>query len=228
MEDLTQHRKQRLRALIDSPRFHGSQADLSRAAGLSEGRISQLLDAQQSFGERSAKNLAVALGLPERYFEKGFDAPRLDASSPKKVNEELLLGDFVAVRRVDVKFSNGNGQVVYGEDESPPLVFRADFLRKMGIPKGQAFVAIAVGISNEPVICDQSVVLINGADRRLNGDFFAYRVDGELLIKHLDELDGVGVIATAENSSFKPKTKVYSDIEDFEVIGKVVWTGTVL
>lgn len=136
--------------------------------------------------------------------------------------------EFVGVRQVDVKFSNGHGQVVYGEDESPPLMFRADFLRKMGIPQGRAFVAIAEGVSNEPKIYDGSVVLINGANKRLDGEFFAFRVNGELLIKRLEELDGVGLIATAENSTFKPKMKVYSNVEDFEIIGKVVWTGTVL
>ena len=136
--------------------------------------------------------------------------------------------EFVVVTRVDVKFSNGHGQILYSEEERPPLMFRADFLQKMGIPKGKAFVALAEGVSNEPKIYDGAVVLINAADKRLNGEFFAFRVDGELLIKRLDALDGIGVIATAENSNFKPKTKVYNDAEDFEVIGKVVWTGTVL
>lgn len=134
--------------------------------------------------------------------------------------------EFVEVRRIDVSFSNGEGRVVYSEDDRPPLSFRADYLRKLGINKGNAIVVDANGISNEPKIRDGAVVLLNRADKtRLNGEFFAFRVDGELLIKRLHRVEGVGILATAENSDFKPKTKIYTDSDDFEVIGRAVWTG---
>lgn len=139
-------------------------------------------------------------------------------------------GPFVEVRRADVKFSNGHGTVVYGVDDMPPLSFRADFLRKIGIAKGNAVVVDADGYSNEPAIVDGSVVLVDTGDRdRLAGDFFAFRVDGELLIKRLERLEGVGIVATAENSNFKPKMKVYREgVDDFEVIGRARWVGTML
>ncbi|MDQ0068983.1 phage repressor protein C with HTH and peptisase S24 domain [Variovorax boronicumulans] len=134
--------------------------------------------------------------------------------------------EFVEVRRVDVSFSNGEGRVVYSEDDRPPLSFRADYLRKLGIHKGNAIVVDASGISNEPKIRDGAVVLLNRADKtRLNGEFFAFRYDGELLIKRLHRVEGVGILATAENSDFKPKTRIYTDADDFEVIGRAVWTG---
>jgi phage repressor protein C with HTH and peptisase S24 domain len=137
--------------------------------------------------------------------------------------------DFQSVRRVDVAFSNGHGQIVYQEDDKPPLVFRSDFLRRLGIPQGQALVVDADGVSNEPKIPDGSVVLVNKSDReRLNGDFFAFRVDGELLIKRLDVLQDIGILATAENPNFRPKTKVYTRADDFEVIGRAVWFGSLL
>lgn len=137
--------------------------------------------------------------------------------------------DFQHIKRVDVSFSNGNGQVVYSEDDRPPLVFRADFLRRLGISQGNAVVVDAHGVSNEPKIPDGSVVLVDrGNTERLDGSFFAFRVDGELLIKRLSKLDGVGIIATAENSSFSPKNVIYTDAEDFQVIGRAVWTGALL
>ncbi len=138
-------------------------------------------------------------------------------------------GDFVAVRRADVRFSNGSGHVVYSEDDHTHLVFRADFLRRMGVAIGNAVVVEADGVSNEPKIPDGAVVLVNRGDReRLNGDLFAFRVDGELLIKRLEMIDGVGILATAENPHFKPKQVVYRNPPDFEVIGKAVWTGALL
>lgn len=140
-----------------------------------------------------------------------------------------MKAEFVTVRRADVKFSNGHGQVVYSEDDHPPLVFRSDFLRRMGIAAGDAVVIEAEGISNEPKIPDGAVVLVNRGDReRLNGELFAFRFDGELLIKRLEHVEGVGILATADNPNFKPKTKIYTTASDFEVIGRAVWTGTVL
>lgn len=217
MDAMTLHRKRRLRALIDSAPYNGSQLEFARAVQLSEGRISQLLDPNDSFGERSARKIEQELRLGDRYFEQGF----VDAATAEP--------EFVEVRRVDVKFSNGHGQIVTREDDLPPLSFRSDFLRKLQIPPGKAVVVDADGVSNEPAIRDGSVVLVNSADTtNLNGDFFAFRVDGELLIKRLSRLDGIGILATAENSNFSPKAKVYTNPEDFEVIGRCKWTGVEL
>lgn len=220
MDSLTAHRKQRLRDLIAGKPYGGSQQALSKAARLSEARISQMAAPRDgklySFGELSAMKLARALELDERYFEQGFETKAKDS-------------DFVEVRRVDVKFSNGTGQVVYYEDDKPPLSFRADFLRRLHIPPGRAVVVDAEGVSNEPKIIDGSVVLINSADtENLNGDFFAFRAGDELLIKRLSSLDGVGIVATAENSNFSPKMKVYTDPESIQIIGRAVWTGVEL
>lgn len=238
MDALTNHRKARLQALITGKPWLGNQAQFAVAAGVTKARITQLLDPNDSFGERAAKNIADKLNLSDRYFEEGFGGAT-ESSEPPPAPEprELpppsvpgqVIGDFVAVRRANVRFSNGTGHVVYAEDDHPPLVFRADFLRRMGVAVGNAVVVEAEGISNEPKIPDGAVVLVNRGDReRLNGDLFAFRVDGELLIKRLERIDGVGILATADNPNFKPKQKVYASAIDFEVIGRAVWTGALL
>lgn len=147
--------------------------------------------------------------------------------------EDSADDEFVKIRRADVRFSNGHGTVIYGVDDMPPLSFRADFLRKLGIAQGKAVVVEADGISNEPRIVDGSVVLVDTGDRdteRLSGDhFYAFRADGHLLIKRLENIKGVGILATAENPNFKPKVKLYREgVDDFEVIGRARWTGAML
>ncbi|MBD9406257.1 helix-turn-helix transcriptional regulator [Acidovorax sp. ACV02] len=180
-----------------------------------------LVDLSNGVGDAAQSiRAAVLTAAPE--------APAPRELQPPSVPGETV-GDFAAVRRADVRFSNGTGQVVYEEDDKPPLVFRVDFLRKLGIKNGDAVVVDSVGISNEPKIPDGAVVLVNRGDReRLNGDLFAFRVDGELLIKRLERIDGVGILATADNPNFKPKQKVYASVIDFEVIGRAVWTGALL
>jgi phage repressor protein C with HTH and peptisase S24 domain len=212
MDDTTLYRKRRLRELIAQAPYHGSQRAFGERVGLTEGRVSQLVDDKHSFGERSARNIATELHLDERYFEPG-----------------IVETEFVQVRRADVSFSNGLGKVVYHVDDKPPLSFRSDFLRKLGIAPGKAVVVDADGNSNTPKILEGSVVLVDTADRtNLNGDFFAFRDGDELLIKRLSILEGIGVLATAENPDFKPKSKVYQDPESFEVIGRCRWTGVEL
>lgn len=72
MDKLTKHRKARLLALLDGAPYLGSQQAFATKVKLSKGRISQMLDPDESFGERSAKALALRLGLDERYFEVGY------------------------------------------------------------------------------------------------------------------------------------------------------------
>lgn len=64
---------------------------------------------------------------------------------------------------------------------------------------------------------------------RSNGDFSAFRAEGNLLIKRLTRMPDGKVLATAENSEFKPKLTIYDEkTDDFEVIGRAVWTGVEL
>lgn len=188
--------------------------------------VSNFLNGTSALSLKAATGFAVGLGCRIEDF-----SPRLAAEAAHIAEAAPQINDdeFTQVRRVNVKFSNGLGKVVYYEQDKPPLVFRTDFLRRVGITPGKAVIVEADGHSNEPKIVDGSVVLVNSGDKeRLNGDFFAFRVDGDLLIKRLQTLPGVGILATAENPNFKPKQVIYQNNEDFEVIGRAAWTGALL
>lgn len=188
--------------------------------------VSNFLNALSPLSLKAAAGFAAGLGCRIEDF-----SPRLAAEAAQiaEVTPQITDDEFTQVRRVNVKFSNGSGKVVYYEQDKPPLVFRTDFLRRAGITPGKAVIVEAEGISNEPKIMDGAVVLVNSGDKEhLNGDFFAFRTDGELLIKRLQALPEIGVLATSENPNFKPKQKVYQEDDDLEVIGRAVWTGSML
>jgi hypothetical protein len=71
-------RRLRLKKLLESPRFAGNKTKLWREAGISSGRLTQLLDEAEPFGDLAATNLATALGLPGDYF----NAPEEATESP--------------------------------------------------------------------------------------------------------------------------------------------------
>lgn len=217
----------KLKALWDA-RQHPTQAVFGERFDLgNQANVGHYLNGRSALNLKAARAFAEVLECDIADF-----SPRVAQELAALAGESYTSsGDFVKVHRADVKFSNGTGSVIYHEDDKPPLVFRSDFLRRLGIAPGNAVVVDAQGISNEPKIVDGSVVLVNRGDReRLDGDFFAFRFDGELLIKRLQAIDGVGVLASAENPNFKPKTKVYSNANegDIDIIGRAVWTGSTL
>lgn len=62
-------RRSRLVELLRT-RYNGERADLIRESGLSKGRIAQLLDPNQTFGERAARELERRLQLPDRWLDQ--------------------------------------------------------------------------------------------------------------------------------------------------------------
>lgn len=216
---------ERVKEALDGPPKKTQKA-LADACGVRAPSVNDWLSGKSKTIEGvNLLRAAQFLGVTPRWLAEGVGPMRDQTEAGTPADE------FVMVRRADVKFSNGLGQVVYEEGDLPPLSFRTDFLRKLGISQGNAVVVDAEGASNFPKIIEGAVVLINRGDReRLNGDFFAFRHDGQLYIKRLERLDGIGILATAENSDFKPKQKVYGprELKDFEVIGRAVWTGAML
>lgn len=235
----------KLKTLWDDGRPHKTQAvfgehyELGNQANVGHylnGRSPLNLKAASAFAQELACDIAEfspRLAAELTRLRGSASAPQATETPPKYAAAptvvKALEDEFVAVRRADVRFANGTGQLYYEADDKPPLVFRMDFLRRLGIKAGRAVVVDSRGISNEPKIRDRSVVLVNEGDREhLDGDFFAFRYDGELLIKRLERVEGVGILATAENSNFRPKQKLYTDLADFEVIGRCVWEGAEL
>jgi len=62
-------RRKRLLELLQGQRFNNDRAKFLRASGLSKGRLTQLLDPDEAFGDVAARNLCEALGLPAGWFE---------------------------------------------------------------------------------------------------------------------------------------------------------------
>lgn len=163
-----------------------------------------------SFSPTLARQIEEASALTER---------PVDASS----NDE-----FVMVRRVDVKLSAGHGAFVYSEDDLSRLAFRADFLRTVGAGPENSVSVTVDGSSMEPTIPDGSTVLINmRAKSILPGRIYAFRLDGQLLIKRLYHDSRGTVTARSDNPEFDD-LRISDDCADFEILGRAFWMGAKL
>lgn len=83
MDERTRTRKRRLKELIDEKPFLGNQAAFAEHVGLSKGRITQLLDQNDSFGELAARKLALTLMLPSDYFDSQEEPARTPQASER-------------------------------------------------------------------------------------------------------------------------------------------------
>jgi hypothetical protein len=61
-------RRQKLRLLLND-RFKGDRAEFLKTSGLTKGRLSQLLDPNEPFGDTAARNLESRLELEPGYFD---------------------------------------------------------------------------------------------------------------------------------------------------------------
>ncbi|MGQ2994253.1 S24 family peptidase [Variovorax sp.] len=210
MDEMTLHRKRRLRALIDGPQFKGSQLALANAVKLSEGRVSQLLDPELSFGERSAKKIATELRLEERYFDAGFVS-----------DEETLM-----VPRLDVVVAAGDGAVSSSEDVIGGLTFRRDFLRECDIHDANE--AVIVNVKGESMgNMNGAVLLVNKKIRTPVKDKVFVFVRGEgPSVKRVIKRGGAW-IATSDNED-KSRYPDFPFEDGHTLIGRAVWMGVKL
>lgn len=213
MNKRDQHRKQRLRGLIDT-RYEGSQLDFSKASGLTEGRISQLLDPSLPFGQRAAFNLVERLGLADDYFDAG--------ASIEQDNGNILLHQYNTGGKM------GNGLVLR---DQPGIIkswsVSPEWLR-LNVPHCTSpnNLAIVTGFGDsmrgmfnpgDPLIVDTGVRTVE-----IDAVFF-FRVGKEGYIKRLQRIptiNGTILRAKSENAAYDPFDIV--DGMDFEVFGRVL------
>lgn len=78
------------------PPMSGDREALIRKSGLTKGRISQLLDPGQQFGERAARSLAQNLGLPAEFFNTERTAPNANTEQVKILGAVPLISSVQA------------------------------------------------------------------------------------------------------------------------------------
>lgn len=205
MDDITQHRKSRLRALIDSPAYGGSQASFAKAAGLTEGRVSQLLDPNQSFGERSARNIASELRLGDRYFEEGFGLSTVH-QVPSNVEPALELKKS---RRVPITGSVRGGDDGYLVQDTTP-----DGWVEYWTGDPQAYALRIKGDSMHPRYrAGEFVVITPSIEAQPGRDVVVKLHSGKCLLKELNWIRGDEIQLLSINNGYAPMTIPKEEVE---------------
>lgn len=125
-----------------------------------------------------------------------------------------------------VTASAGYGALVDGEEIVDRLAFPAGYLRRItsANPRDLAIIGVK-GKSMEPTLSDDDLVMVDTSKRDLSFDgLFVLRDGGaSLLVKRIGRGRRRGtVMLISDNPTFHP---VEREIEEIEVVGKVVWKG---
>ena len=205
MDDITQHRKARLRTLIDSPAYGGSQASFAKAAGLTEGRVSQLLDPNQSFGERAARNIASELRLADRYFEEGFG---FSSAMQVQSNVEPAL-ELKKSRRVPITGSVRGGDDGYLVQDTTP-----DGWVEYWTGDPQAYALRIKGDSMHPRYrAGEFVVVTPSIEAQPGRDVVVKLHNGKCLLKEFNWIRGDEIQLLSINNGYAPMTISKEDVE---------------
>lgn len=217
----------RLKALREQRTPKLSQRALGEACGWdsksAQARIGNYENGSREPNLSDLEKLARALNTSIAYLVGESDTPRTGEES----------GAYTVIPQYTAKGSAGPGYENDHVEVKGGLVFKRDWLKRMGLKAENLRVIYASGTSMEPTIADGDVLLIDESQTNpANGKIYAIsRPDGDISIKRLiRQLTGGWLIRSdnANKAAYPDEPATDSEIGHISVIGRVVWHGGAL
>lgn len=196
---------------------------LARECGLSAARISQLA---QGSGGLKAENLfqfARATGFSPHWLAEGVE-PRLEGQEASQ---------YASIPQYTAKGAAGRGHANDHVEVRGGLMFKREWLIKMGLKEENLKAFYNTGLSMYPTLAEEDILLLDESQRHpLNGKIYAIRrQNGEISIKRLVHTMTNGWIIRSDNSDkrhYPDELASEHEIEGLEIIGRIVWHGGIL
>ena len=160
-----------------------------------------------------------------------------DLSAAQEGEPQPAADAFAHVPLHDVELAAGTGAQNDTEAAGSYLLFRQDWLRRIGVSPRDARLARVRGDSMLPLLSDRDVVLLDTSktdvpprraiptDRR-RAHLVAVDHEGEARIKWAERPDAASLVLFSENSAlFGPEIFLSAEAERIRIIGHVVWWG---
>ncbi|KZK97318.1 MULTISPECIES: S24 family peptidase [unclassified Pseudovibrio] len=137
-------------------------------------------------------------------------------------------GGFTIIPRVDIRLAAGsgafNGDSIERVEDIP---FTKEFLGgKLGRSSSDGLIILtAGGDSMDPLIADGDLVMVDKKRNALQDGVYAFVYGGLARVKRLRPTIQGDVELISQNPEYKDELLNRADLEDFHIIGKVVWCG---
>lgn len=198
--------------------------DLAKEIGISIARISQLKAGTGGIKAEHLYQFARATGFSPRWLAEGIGEPR-EADSPEN--------DYAIIPQYTVKGAAGRGHLNEHVEVKGGLVFKRDWLSRMGLKEKNLKVIYTHGQSMEPTLADGDVLLVDESQTDpLNSRIYAIlRPDGELIIKRLVRTMTNGWVIRSDNQdkrNYPDEIASDTEIGHLQIEGRIVWHGGAL
>lgn len=214
-------RRANLLAWID--KYEISRTELARRCGFQRASASNLFNKDRFFGEKVARSIEKAMGMPEMYLDS--DGSRQHFIVEWEKPSDLQPDVYALVPRLGVQLSAGNGCHSDSETEMPPLAFRKEWLQKKNVTsKGNLRVVSVHGDSMQDYLQDGDVVLVDTGQKSIkDGSVYALRLSDELKIKRLFKRFDGSISISSDNSKYAEEVLSPSQAEELDVVGLCIW-----
>lgn len=221
-------------------KYRGDRGRFIQDTGLTKGRVAQLFDEDQPFGERAAHNLTSKLRLSPDFFDRDQDeGPALLESSndyaevPVKRELDTLAhnGDdapegCIALELLAVRGSMGYG-VARAEQEDVVTRMEVDerWLRRVATFTAVENLALITGKgdSMRPTFDDGDPLLVDRGVHDIKMDaVYVLAVNDDLYIKRLQRRPDGSLLMLSDNPQYQPYHITNGEKNKVEVLGRVL------
>ncbi len=192
-----------------------TQAVLAKRADVSTSKLSRILQGAEP-SLQDAIRLARAVKADLIWLATGRGSPNAAA------------GGFVTVPIYDVRLAAGVASFSAAAEEIGEMPFDKGLLQDLGRSTTDGLgVFMAEGDSMFPTIRDGGRVLADLRDTRLRDGVFAFRTGDDLRIKRLRRrVDGIEILS--DNERYPAELVTGETADEITIIGRVLWTGSVM
>lgn len=215
-----------------------SQSQLAERVGLSQPAI-QKLTSGKATSSRKVVEIAAALGVRPQWLAYGDGTPEYSGiKEPSNIRDSSLSAavwedmnkdesEFVEIPLLDVSLSAGNGSCDVEESTRFALVFRRNYLNRMGVPESAAKLVRVNGYSMEPTLHDGDVVGVNTLDVSIrDGKTYAICQGDLLRVKTLIATPSSVIVRSINREEYPDEIFEKDDfIQNVRVIGRVFWSS---
>ncbi len=154
--------------------------------------------------------------------ELGVDTNYIITGQTKNNGASDFNEEFVKIPVYDVEASAGHGSFFCSENIIYHMAYRREWLKNRNLIVKDLGVIVVKGDSMEPTLNDKESILVNCAETTpKDGHIYVVRSGDVLWVKRVQRLPSDKVLLISDNKYYPPIT-IDLNIDDFQVIGKVV------
>ena len=195
------------------------------------------------YGVNQLKELSLALGYDKSWATNTKRRGGIPYDACAKAVEEfkvsfdfLIYGDEksnlptdqIQIPFYEISASAGSGELVLSEEMNSLVSFDTNFLRnELHVDPKQTFLMLVRGDSMTPTLNNNAVMMVNREIDGFSDGIYVIRMDGSLIVKRLQVIPNGVIKVISDNKDYQTYEINKKDFEsgDYELIGRVVWSG---